>query len=125
MAKYFDFLHATPYFKRGKIIASKAALSAILGKELIYIGSLYPFSALVRLRKFIKRGWTLSGGTALKLWWNLSEFDPSDPLVLADQLAGVDVQLLGSVVQWLKDRPEATITKEWIDDLVKRIFEEE
>lgn len=36
------------------------SLEAILTKELIYTGSDYPFSSLIRTKKFIKRGWNIS-----------------------------------------------------------------
>ena len=90
--KNFDFVHTTCWYalKSHRLCLNKEALEAILTKELIYTGSLYPICSMFRIRKFIKRGWTITAGEVLKMALQISKLDLTDITVLRDQLVGVD-----------------------------------
>ena len=90
--KYYDFIHCTNYWKSWDhdLVLNQAALESLLSKELRYVGSKYPVCSIFRLRKFIKREWTINAGQILKMAYQVSELDLTDPKVLEDQLTGVD-----------------------------------
>jgi hypothetical protein len=69
----YDFVHVTNYWTSWdrKVVLRSEALECILAKELRYIGSKYPVCSLIRVRKFIERGWTITGGQLLKIVFNL------------------------------------------------------
>src|SRR3546814_3043827 len=50
----------------------------------------YPVCSVIRLRKFIRRGWVINAGQILKMMMQVSELDLTNPAVLQDQLTGVD-----------------------------------
>lgn len=58
----FDFQHCKCSYcpSTNALTIPSVALEPMLTKELIYTGSDYPFSSLVRTKKFIKRGWNIS-----------------------------------------------------------------
>ena len=95
--KNYDFVHVTNYFlphdydyQKSELSLNTDALMAIMNKRLEYIGSKYPVASLFRIRKFMKRGWFISAGEMLKIAFQISELDLTDPVVLEDQLVGVD-----------------------------------
>lgn len=89
----YDFVHCTNYWtsKNKEVVLRPEALETLLTKELVYVGSKYPICSVIRLRKFIKKGWTINTGQILKMAFQIKELDLYDPKVLADQLIGVDV----------------------------------
>ena len=89
----YDFIHACNWYKYAdnQLYLNPEALESLLSKSLIYKGSLYPICSLFRLRKFIKRGWNISAGQILKIAWQISEIDLTDPEILKEQLTGVDM----------------------------------
>lgn len=121
--KNYDFMHVTNYWTSWdkKIVTNKDALTCLLTKELIYQGSLFPLASILRIRKFIKRGWSITAGYVLKMTLQLSKLDLTDIKVLKEQLTGVDV----SYFQDLLIKLENVIDKEDIDaDYVLNIVEE-
>lgn len=87
----FDFIHTTNWYThREGLHLNPKALEAILAKELRYQGSLYPLCAMFRMRKFIKRGWSITAGEMFKIGYDISKLDLNDIKVLKDQLVGVD-----------------------------------
>src|SRR5690606_18878685 len=86
--KNYDFVHCTSYYdhKDKQLTLRPEALEAILTKELRYVGSLYPLCSIIRLRKFIARGWTINAGQILKMALQLSKMDLTKPEILQDQL---------------------------------------
>src|SRR3546814_2766082 len=46
---------------------AEPALDGLLRKELRYVGSKLPVCSLIRLRKFIRRGWVGNAGQILKM----------------------------------------------------------
>jgi len=61
IVKSFDWKHIKSYYiYPDKIIFSDDVYRLICEKELIYTGSKFPLSTLLRVRKYIKKGWTIS-----------------------------------------------------------------
>lgn len=99
----YDFIHCTNYWSSAErnVFLNKAALEALITKELRYIGSRYPLASIIRSRKFIQRGWHINAGQYLKMVLQLHKIDLSDEKTLCDQLTGIDIHhftaMLGSV----------------------------
>lgn len=119
----FDFLHATNYYSRKTgLILHPEALESILAKELKYVGSLYPIASIFRLRKFIKRDWTINVGEILKISWDISKLDLTDRLVLEEQLTGCDTAYFNELLQLLQDEGK-DLDRSYLVDLISRIFD--
>lgn len=90
--KNYDFVHCTNYWTSwdNKLTLRAEALESIITKELRYIGSKYPVCSMIRIRKFIKRGFAISAGQILKMIFQCHALDLRDIAVLRDQLTGVD-----------------------------------
>lgn len=122
--KNYDFVHCTNYWtsKDGKLTLRPDALEALLSRELRYVGSLYPVCSIIRLRKFLKRGWVVNAGQILKMVMQVSELDLTDPVVLQDQLTGVDsayfIQLMGR----LKERDPDKVNSAYLCEVIDRLF---
>lgn len=106
--KYYDFIHCTCFWKSwdGKLELPAAALEAILTKELRYVGSLYPLCSIIRIRKFVARGWQINAGQILKMCWQLSKLNLEDIRVLDDQLTGVDAYYFRQVIARLQEKQD-------------------
>ncbi len=122
--KNFDFIHCTCYWKSwdGELVLPKAALESILTKELRYSGSLYPLCSLFRMRKFIKKGWTINAGQILKIALQISQMNLLDISILEDQLIGVDVAYMMDLINRLRAEKEEKIDEIYICRLVDEIF---
>lgn len=124
----FDFVHCTNYYlpRANKLKLSKRALESILTKEFKYVGSKYPLCSIIRLRKFIKRGWWINAGEILKICFQLSLLDLQDVNVLEEQLVGVDTAYFLQLISRLKERQEDNKhfrpSQCYIATLVDRIF---
>jgi len=103
--KNYDFVHCTSYWSSwdNKLVTPEKALAAILTRELIYVGSKYPLCSLIRIRKFVARGWTITAGQMLKIILQLNELKLTDIKVLQDQLVGVDSAYFAQLLTAIKD----------------------
>lgn len=123
----FDFIHATNYFtiKEG-IVTNKKALESILTRELMYQGSKFPLTSIIRTRKFIKRGWNISAGEYLKIMYQISKLDLNDIDVLTEQLIGVDVvyfdRLLVKLREFNTGLHEVKDISEYLFELIDEVF---
>lgn len=123
--KNFDFAHCTNYWnsKTKKVVVNQTALEALLTKDLIYIGSLYPICSIIRTRKFIARGFTCTAGSYLKMVWQCQELNLWDPEVLEEQLVGVDAAYFQELIDKIKKTPEGTVIDYgYIAKLIDEIF---
>lgn len=104
----FDYVHCTNYWtsKTGKVTLRSSAIESILSRELRYTGSRYPLCSIIRLRKFLRRGWWSNAGQILKMCLQLNELDLKDVNVLQDQLTGVDTAYFFDMIQRLKKAKE-------------------
>ena len=98
------------------------ALEALLAKELRYVGSKYPICSVVRLRKFISRGWRINAGQILKMAMQISQLDLTDIKVLEDQLTGVDTAYFLQLIQRLKDNDPEKVNGAYLIEIIDRIF---
>ena len=120
----YDFVHCTSYWSNfnDKLVLNPAALECILSKELRYIGSKYPICSLVRLRKFITRGWRINAGQILKMAMQVSALDLTSVEVLADQLTGVDTAYFVQLIERLKEKDPERIDTAYLVEIVDRMF---
>lgn len=102
----FDYLHATNYWTSWdrKLTLRPEALEVTLSRELRYVGSKYPICSIIRLRKFIARGWTVNAGQIVKMAYQVSKLDMNNPHVLEDQLVGVDSAYFSQVIGKLREK---------------------
>lgn len=123
--KNYDFVHTTNYFTEAEgCVLNQPALESILARELRYVGSLYPICSLFRIKKFIKRGWTITAGEMLKIAWDISKLELSNVEVLQDQLTGVDAAYFNQIISLIKQEGKP-IDRTYLFELVNRIFDEE
>lgn len=106
--KFYDFVHCTSYWNSwdGNLVLPAAALEAILTKELRYVGSLYPLCSIIRIRKFVARGWHINAGQILKMCMQLNDLDLKNIGVLDDQLTGVDAAYFRQVIARLQEKQD-------------------
>lgn len=88
----YDFVHTKAYWTLydNEIIIPREVYEAVMNKTLIYTGSKYPLCSIIRMRKFIKRGWSINAGQILKMIMQAGDLDLHDIDTLEDQLIGVD-----------------------------------
>lgn len=121
--KSFDFIHATNYFTFDEgLVLNKEALLSILTKELRYQGSMYPLTSIIRVKKFIKRGWNINAGEQLKMMMQINEFDLTDPAVLSEQLIGVDVAYFETLIEILKGVNSDKLSVPYIVGIIDTVF---
>lgn len=125
--KNYDYVHATNYYDNHtqRLTLLPAALESLLTRELRYIGSLYPVTSVIRSKKFIKRGWTISAGEYMKILFQVSQLDLSDPEVLRDQLSGIDISYFSIVIEALNNRDASVypkVTYPYICEVIDRVF---
>jgi hypothetical protein len=122
----YDFAHATNYFhysdNKAKLECNENALKALLTKELIYIGSKYPLTSVIRTKKFLLRGFSISAGTYLKILWQVAELDLKNPVVLQEQLIGVDVAYFSLLLEALQNVEPERMTYNYISEIIDRVF---
>lgn len=120
----YDFVHCTNYWTSwdNELVLRQAALEALLARELRYVGSKYPLCSIIRLRKFIARGWTVNAGQILKMVMQLSEFDLKDPKVLEDQLTGVDSAYFMQLMTKLRENDPEKVNAAYLVEIIDRLF---
>jgi hypothetical protein len=120
----YDFVHCTNYWKSwdAKLVLNPKALEALLAKELVYVGSLYPVCSVFRLRKFIKRGWPINAGQLVKMCMQISALDLTNISVLEDQLTGVDCAYFINVVNRLRSKDPEKVNTAYLIEIIDRMF---
>lgn len=122
----YDFVHVTNYWTSWdqQVVTNTDALECILARELRYNGSLYPICSMIRVRKFIKCGWSVHAGQLLKMAFQINKLDLTNPNVLEEQLTGVDFAYFSEVIDILRKDVnrgktiDATYLAEVIDRLI-------
>lgn len=120
----FDFVHCTNYWTSwdDELTLRREAMETLLARELRYVGSKYPICSLIRLRKFIKRGWTINAGQILKMAMQVSELDLKSIPVLQDQLTGVDAAYFVQLISQLKDKDPEKVNTAYLVEIIDRMF---
>lgn len=121
--KTFDFKHATNYFTfETGVVTNTEALECILTKTLKYQGSLYPLTSIIRIKKFLKRGWAINAGEMLKIMFQLSELDLTNIETLEEQLIGVDVAYFSTLIEILRGVEKEKLTSDYLNTIIDRVF---
>ena len=120
----YDFVHCTNYWtsKDCKLVLRHPALESLLARELRYVGSKYPVCSVIRLRKFIKRGWVINAGQILKMMMQVSELDLTNPEVLQDQLTGVDSAYFVQLMTRLRENDPCKVNSAYLVEIIDRMF---
>lgn len=120
----YDYVHCTNFWTSwdGNLVLRQAALEALLAKELRYVGSKYPVCSIIRLRKFIRRGWSINAGQMLKIMMQISSLDLTDHKVLQDQLTGVDAMYFVQLMSKLKESDPDKVNSAYLCEIVDRMF---
>ena len=120
----FDFIHATCYYDYAehKLVMPAAALESLLSRSLYYCGSLYPIASIFRVKKFLKRGWRITAGQQLKIMWQISEIILTDLGIMEEQLTGVDLVHMQSLIEAL--RATVNIDSTYVAKVIDQIFNE-
>jgi hypothetical protein len=120
----FDFVHATNYWtsKDNALTLRPEALEALLSRELRYVGSKYPICSVIRLRKFLKRGWVINAGQILKMMLQISELDLTNIEVLQEQLTGVDSAYFISIIKDLREKNPDKVDQSYLCEIINRMF---
>lgn len=121
--KTFDFIHATNYFTfKDGLVTNKKALESLITKQLYYQGSLYPLTSIIRMKKFIKRGWNINAGEILKIMFQISELNLKNPNVLEEQLIGVDIAYFGKLIEILRGVDSNKLTSNYLNTIIDKVF---
>jgi hypothetical protein len=122
--KYYDYVHCTCYWKSwdSELVLRPEALQAMLARELHYVGSKYPICSLIRMRKFIQRGWKINAGQILKMVMQISELDLTNFKVLEDQLTGVDTAYFIELLEKVAEKDPEKINAAYLVEILDRIF---
>lgn len=120
----YDFAHCTNHWTSSDDVLTlrQPALEALLARELRYVGSKYPVCSIIRLRKFIARGWTVNAGQILKMVMQVNELDLTDIAVLQDQLTGVDCAYFCQVMAALKEKDPTKVNASYLVEILDRMF---
>jgi hypothetical protein len=120
----YDFAHCTSYWQSwdSSLVLQPKALECLLSKELKYVGSKYPICSVVRLRKFINRGWRINAGQILKMCMQISDLDLTNVNVLEDQLTGVDTAYFLELIKQLKEKDPEKVSSGYLVEIIDRMF---
>jgi hypothetical protein len=120
----YDYIHCTNYWQSwdGHLELRKGALESLLSRELFYVGSKYPVCSIFRLRKFIRRGWTINAGQILKILLQVSDLDLTNFEVLQDQLTGVDCAYFTEILNKVSDKYPDKINSAYLIEIIDRMF---
>lgn len=120
----YDFVHCTNYWTSwgNELVLRQPALEALLARELRYVGSKYPVCSIIRLRKFIGRGWSVNAGQILKMVMQVNELDLKVPDVLEDQLTGVDSAYFIQLMAKLREKDPEKVNAAYLVEIIDRLF---
>lgn len=120
----YDFVHCTNHWQSwdSELVLRPTALEALLARELRYVGSKYPVCSMVRVRKFVGRGWKINAGQLLKMAMQISQLDLTDIKVLEDQLTGVDTAYFLQPIERLKENDPEKVNSAYLIEIIDRLF---
>lgn len=123
----YDFTHTKAYYTPDDgVVIPKEVYEAVMNKVLTYTGSKYPLCSVIRLRKFLKRGWTINAGQVLKMCMQISDLDLCNIDVLEDQLVGVDSLYFTMLIEQFRHQQETnrewTLTTCYVMSVIDKIF---
>jgi len=77
---------------------------------------------VLRAKKFILRGWTINAGQYLKMCLQISKLDLENPIILEEQLTGVDVAYFSEVLNKAKEKDKDHIDTAYLVEIINRMF---
>jgi hypothetical protein len=94
----FDFLHIKSYYViyTKELHFVKNVHETLFNKEIIYTGSDYPLSSMIRVNKLIKKGWSIEPYYNLLIALDLQKYDLTNKNVIINQLTGIDPLYINS-----------------------------
>lgn len=123
----YDYVHCMNYYtrKENKVVLKPEAMESLRTKDLKYIGSLYPICSLIRMRKFINRGWRINAGQIVKMAYQISKLNLDDISVMQEQLIGVDAAYFYELISLMKHDAAngKTIDQSYICQIIDQVFE--
>lgn len=121
----FDYLHSQGVYdyKADKVIITPEIVDAIKRKRLIYTGSRYPIASIIRMRKFIRRGYYINSGQILKIALDINKLDLRDIKVLKRQLIGVDVLYFQVLMDRLEKVKSDTLDTNYLVKLIDEFYD--
>ena len=121
----FDYLHSQGVYdyRNDKVIITSGIIEAIKRRRLIYTGSRYPIASLIRMRKFIRRGYYINSGQILKIAFDINKLDLDDVRVLRNQLIGVDVYYFQALLDRLDKKDIDTFDTSYIIKLIDEFYD--
>jgi hypothetical protein len=82
-------------FDTSSFVLGDTFLEHIAARELVYnVNGKYPIASLFRLRKYIRKGYTISGTESIKLALSINALHIQDYKQLKEQLEGIDTLFL-------------------------------
>jgi len=119
----FDYIHATNYWtNKTGVKTNIQALESLLTKQLKYQGSFFPITSVIRMGKFLKRGWNINAGDIFKMCLQIGELDLKNPDVLEEQIIGVDVAYFEILIQDIREVPREKLNAAYIFEIIDRVF---
>lgn len=128
----FDFIHtmiaynhSSNKFIYGNLYDNEIIMSSILQKQLVYHHSEYPVSSLFRLKKYVQRGYDINVTSLVKLCFDIGLIDLTNPVVLQEQLTGLDMLILSNIINKFSDNEiiDRTVIDDVINEVMNRSFE--
>jgi len=120
----FDFKHVKNYFdfETLTLVLNIDAIDSLLTKQLYYDGTKYPICSIMRMKKYIKKGWKISASDILKICYQISNLNLNNIDVLKDQIMGVSTSYFIKFIDNLSQINN--ITPEIIFNLLDSVYEE-
>ncbi len=126
----FDFEHLTNYYTVGGLHLSPTTMLLAQDKVLVYRSSLYPLSAMLRVKKFLARGYTINrqqlsliGLDLMMLGIKLGKMSPQDMLTeVMNQFKGVYVSGAALAVESAETQQYQKMTHENALAYVKNVL---
>lgn len=105
----FDWAHIKSYYSLSKgLILTNDIYKLLLEKQLIYTGSEYPLSTLLRLRKYLSKGWKIDTQNLVAIAMDIV-FAFRDDTWVSDDIKLIDVE---KMIEQLNGVDPLTIQKE-------------
>jgi hypothetical protein len=124
----YDFTHCKCGYDyaTNELYVPQDAMESMMNKELKYTTSRYPLCSIIRMRKFIKRGWHINAGQIVKIAWDLHLLNLADVSVLEDQMVGVDTAYFHEVIRLLKEQQSGeekrTVDGAYLMQIIDKVF---
>jgi len=102
----FDWAHIRSYYdvKKKILVVPPETYRLITDKELIYTGSDYPLSSLLRIRKYMKKGWTMDIVEGIKIAIDIQKVNFKLRKELERHINGIDPMYWTEISDSLKPK---------------------